>query len=129
MQKKEKKGRKILIVEDEKPVAKALQLKFKSIGFETDVAYNGEEACDMLKKESYAVVVLDLIMPRLDGFGVLECMKKCGDKTPVVVSTNLGQEEDERRARSLGAADYFVKADTSIHDVIEHVKRVVGKDA
>ena len=120
------KKKRILVVEDEKPVARALQLKLASAGFDVSIVYHGKHALDMLEKESFDAVLLDLIMPFLDGFGVLEGMKKRGDKTPVIVSTNLGQEDDERRAKEFGVRDYFVKADTPIQDVIDHVKRIVG---
>ena len=120
------KNKKILIVEDEKSIANALKLKLKNSGYESDIALNGEEALEMLEANGYSLVLLDLVMPVMDGFGVLEAMKERGIGTPVVISTNLSQEEDERRAKDLGAKDFFVKSDTPITEVIDQVDKYLG---
>ncbi|MFA6130872.1 MAG: response regulator [Patescibacteria group bacterium] len=118
--------KKILVVEDEKSMAKALELKLTKEGFVVEIAVDGEGALAKLRKEKYQLVLLDLVLPKLDGFGVLEAMKKEGIKTPAIVSTNLSQEEDEARTRALGAKDFFVKSDTSITDVVKHIKQLIG---
>jgi len=89
--------KKILIAEDEKPMAKALELKLNSAGFQAKAVYNGQEALDVLEKEPYDLMLMDLIMPKLDGFKLLEALKQKGSKMPVIVSTNLSQEEDKKR--------------------------------
>ena len=68
--------KRILIAEDEKSMARALELKLNSAGYDTKVAYDGNQALDVLKTEKYDLVLLDLMMPAVDGFGVLEEMKK-----------------------------------------------------
>lgn len=118
--------KKILIAEDEKPMAKALELKLNSAGFETVTAFDGAQAIAALEKDTFDVLLLDLMMPVRDGFSVLEEIKKKQLPIQVIVSTNLSQPEDEKRAKELGAVDYFVKSDTSISMVIEHVKQVLG---
>ncbi len=120
------KQKKVLVVEDEKPMAKALVLKLTKAGYDTQAAHDGEAALAKLREEHFDVMLLDLIMPKLDGFGVLEAMKAEGLKTPVIVSSNLGQENDQDRAKNLGAKDYFIKSDTPISGVIEHIKKVLG---
>lgn len=117
---------KILIAEDEKQMAHALELKLKKSGFEPKVAYNGIEAIKILEKEKIDLVLLDLMMPEKDGFGVLEDMKQKKISVPVIVSTNLSQEDDVKKAKDLGAKDYFVKSDTPINEVVEHIKKVLG---
>ncbi len=117
------KNKKILIVEDEKSIANALKLKLENSGYESDIALNGREALEMLEGNGYSLVLLDLVMPVMDGFGVLEEMKKKGITTPVLISTNLSQEEDEKRAKELGAKDFFVKSDTPITEVINQVDK------
>ena len=114
--------RRVLIAEDEKPMAKALQMKLTKVGYEVTLAADGEEAIAALKSNDFDIVLLDLIMPKLDGFGVLEEMKKLGNKTPVLVSTNLSQPEDEKRVIELGAKGFFVKSDTPITKVVDHIK-------
>jgi CheY-like chemotaxis protein len=65
-------------------------------------------------------------MPKKDGFAVLAALRTRKDNTPVIVSTNLGQEEDIERAKKLGAQDYFVKSNTPIAEVIEHIKQTLA---
>lgn len=113
---------KILIVEDEKPMAHALEIKMKAGGFDAQTAHDGEQAMKALEANEFDLIILDLIMPRLDGFGVLERMKDKHIGTPVIVASNLGQDTDIKRALALGAIDYFVKSNVSIADIIAKVK-------
>ena len=121
----EAKKKRVLVAEDERSMARALALKLESEGFEVVNAYDGQEALDALGKGKFNVMLLDLIMPEVDGFKVLEEMKAKKISVPVIVSTNLSQSEDETRARDLGAKDYFVKSNTSISDVVKHVKNAM----
>jgi len=117
--------KKILVADDEKALAKALQLKLNHAGFETTTAFDGAEALDLLKKESFDLVLLDLVMPKMDGFQVLEEVNKLGKKTKIVVTSNLGQEEDAEKAKNLGAINFFVKSDTPITEIVDYVKGAV----
>jgi len=114
--------KRILIVEDEKPMANALVLKLRSAGFETVLVYDGETAIFTLQQSTFDLIILDLVVPKKDGFIVLAELKKLGITTPVIISSNLTQEEDIRRARELGARDYFIKSDTSLAEIVEKVK-------
>lgn len=116
-----KKLKRILIVEDEKPMARALELKLNHSGFETVVASDGEAALENLKKQKFDLVLLDLMIPKIDGFGVIKAMKENGDKTPVIVASNLGQEDDAQKAKTLGAKWYFVKSDTPINKIVDYI--------
>jgi DNA-binding response OmpR family regulator len=120
------KKKKILVVDDEQALAKALELKLSHSGYEAKAVHDGKAAIEELKKNKYDLVLTDLVMPGTDGFALLADMQQRGDKTPTIVSSNLGQQEDIERAKALGADDYFVKAETSIAQVIEHIRRQLG---
>lgn len=122
-EKKTKKGgKKILIVEDERPLAHALELKFSHEGYNVSIATNGADGLKEANATKYSVILLDLIMPQMDGFAFMEQMKK---KCPVIVLSNLGQDEDKERAKKLGAVDYFVKSNTPITEIIKRVKSIL----
>ncbi len=116
--------KKILICEDEKPIAKALVLKLNHEGFEAEAANDGEEALQILQTKQFDLILLDLIMPRVDGFGVLEKIKELKITTPVIVTSNLGQEEDLKRAKELGAINYFIKSNTSLQEIVDGIKKL-----
>jgi DNA-binding response OmpR family regulator len=118
--------KKILIVEDEKLIIKPLELKLKLSGFATGVAYDGEEALELLKNEKFDLVLLDLMMPKVDGFAVLTELKKRGDKTPVIVASNLNQMDDISRALELGVNSYYVKSNTSLGEIVENIKKALN---
>ncbi len=119
-----KKKKSILIIEDETALAHALALKFEAEGFETTVVHNGREGLKAAKSGTFSVILLDLIMPELDGFTFLEELSPKKKKLSVVVLSNLGQEEDRKRATELGADDYFVKSGTPITEIIKRVKKL-----
>jgi len=119
---KEKKQKKILIVEDELPIAQTLQLKLTNQGFNTLHAQDGNEALSFIEKHDIDLVLLDIIMPNKDGFEVLQCMKK---DVPVCILTNLCQEEDSNRCKSLGAQKYFIKSETPLSDIAEYIHELL----
>lgn len=122
----EKKIKKILIVEDDKPIAKALQLKLIHAGFEATVAGDGDEALENLNKNNFQIILLDLMMPKKDGFAFLAEMKAKKNKTPVIILSNLSQEGDMQKAKGLGAAGYFVKSNTPLVEIVAKVKKILG---
>lgn len=120
---RKKSGKKILIVEDERAMVKVLTLKLAKAGFETKNAADGEAAIQILNKETFNLILLDLVMPKLDGFGVLQWIRDKGIKTPVIVASNLSQDADAQHSKELGAVDYFIKSDISITEAVERVKK------
>jgi DNA-binding response OmpR family regulator len=116
---------KILIADDSKAISMTLELKLKEEGFETKVVPNGKEALDLLEKEKFDLLILDLIMPELNGFGVLSALKERGEKMPVIVSSNLSQIEDMDKVKELGAVDFFIKSDMSMAEMVEKIKQHV----
>lgn len=115
----------IFIVEDEALLVKAYQAKFEKEKAEVWVASDGKEALGFLKKEAPSVVLLDLMLPGISGFDILEAIRKNDKwkKVPVIVLTNLGQLQDVERCRALGIEDYIIKANSRISDVAEKVKK------
>ncbi len=118
---------KILVAEDDHFLQKVYLTKLTQEGFSVDVALDGEEALKKLRNAPPDLLLLDLIMPKVNGFDVLLEMK--GDaqlkKIPVVVLSNLGQPEDIQKCRELGAKDYLVKANFSINAVVEKIRQYV----
>lgn len=115
-------GKKILIVEDEKPLSHALEMKLTHHGYQTQVVMNGSDAIEAVKKDRYDMILLDLIMPIMDGFAVLTELKNIQCKTPVIVLSNLGQDEDRAKTKELGAIGYYVKSNTPIAEIIAKVE-------
>jgi len=96
-----KKSKKILVAEDEKSYSRALVLKLKNNGFEVDLAENGEDVLKMLKKKKYDLLLLDLIMPKMNGFSVLESINKNKIKTKVIVSSIYLKQKMRKRLKNL----------------------------
>lgn len=120
------KKKKILIIEDERPMAHALELKLAHAGFEVRTVFNGEDAIALLKTEIFMLILLDLVMPKMDGFEVLENLKENKIETQVIVLSNLSQVEDEKRAKALGAKEFFIKSNTPIALIVERVAQLLA---
>lgn len=118
-------SKKILIIEDEKTLARALELKLTRAGFEVEVVFNGEDGMALLEKESFELILLDLIMPKMDGFTVLSNLRGKRIKTPVVVLTNLSQENDIERTKKFGVREFFIKSNTPIAVIAERVIKLL----
>ena len=113
--------KKILIVEDEEPIARALEMKLAKEGFDVSWSPNGKDALSFMESTTPDFILLDLVMPEMDGFSFIENIKKDHPDIPVLVLTNLGQEEDKERVMSLGAVGYLVKSNTPIGDIVDHI--------
>lgn len=115
----------VLIVEDDSLLLKTYKNKFTKEAIPFQVATDGEEALAFLDQDPPAVVLLDLMLPKLDGFEVLEALrkKKKWGEVPVIILSNLNQPEDMKRGKELGADDYFIKADMKIQDIVAAVKK------
>lgn len=115
-------NKKIMIVEDEKPMLKVLTMKLQNEGFKIGNASDCDELFQELKKESFDLIILDLMLPKMSGFEILEKLRKENIQTPVIIASNLSQEEDKKRAMDLGAVDYIVKSDISLMEIVEKIK-------
>jgi OmpR family response regulator RpaB len=116
--------KKVLLIEDDQQISKVYEIQLKKEGFNTVVSRDGDEAVEIFSKENPDLVVLDLMLPKRDGFGVLEYIRKIAkDKeTPILVISNLGQKGDRLRAMELGATSYMIKVDHPIKDIISTIK-------
>ena len=114
--------KKILIVEDEKPLAHALELKMTHEGYETTVANTGEAGLKEATTGKYDLILLDLILPGIDGFTILQQMKSKKAKTVVIILSNLGQDEDRKKAEEFGVKNYLVKSNVPLADIVKVVK-------
>ncbi len=119
---------KLLVVDDEKAMANAIRDNLEYEGFRVDCAYGGQSALDRLLAEKYSLVVLDVMMPDIDGFDVLSNLRKNNDTTPVIFLTARSSEADKLRGLGLGADDYVVKP-FSILELIARVKAVLNRTA
>src|SRR6185295_12837886 len=107
---------KILIVEDDKFLANAYRVKLTKSGFDIRIAYDGEEALSLIDEFNPELILLDLVLPKKDGFTVLEELKKSSkwQSIPVIIASNLGQSEDIDKGMKLGANGYIIKTDLSL---------------
>ena len=123
----------ILIVEDEEFLIRALKDNLEAEGWSVDTAFNGDEAMEVIRKKRPDLILLDLLMPKRDGFYVIEEVKKNPEwrLIPIVVLSNLGGDAEIKKALEMGADDYFVKSQHPIEEVIEKVKEYLegGKQA
>jgi DNA-binding response OmpR family regulator len=119
--------KKIMLIEDDHFLSSLMKARLEKEGFGVIQAFDGEEAMDILKKEVPDLVVLDLIMPKVTGFEVLQMISISPqlDKVPVVIVSNLAQDSDIEKARQLGAKEYFVKVKVSIDDLVGKIKGLV----
>ena len=121
---------KVLIVDDDEFLLEMYALKFKESGFIIEVAKNGEEAVQKAKEVSPDVILLDVVMPKMDGFDVLRVLRKenIASKAIVLILTNLGQKDDFDRGMKLGATDYIVKAHYTPSEVVKKVQSLLKKN-
>lgn len=120
-----KTSNKILIAEDDPFLSKVMNSTLKDEGFDVDLAHDGGEALEKIAKNKYALILLDLIMPVKNGFEVLGELKTKKSKIPVLVFSNLSQDQDKKEVMSLGAKEYYVKSDISIDEVVAAVKNYI----
>lgn len=123
-----KEEKKILIVEDDSALRGILVEFLEAEGFVVSEASNGEEGVEMIKKDNPDVILLDIILPKKDGYEVLKEIK-ADDNTkdiPVILLTNLGSLSDIEKALELGATTYLVKGDYQVKEIIEKVKEVLS---
>ncbi len=116
-------SKKVLIIEDEGTMSRVLSLKLEKQGYEVDIANDGKEGIEHVSKNKYNCIVLDLMMPNVDGFEVLKTIRSKDKKIKVIVVSNLSQEEDVERAKGLGATEYFAKVDTSLSAIVEFINK------
>ena len=123
-------SKRVLIVEDEPPELRALVDKFSREGFEALEAKNGEEGLNLALETHPDLILLDIVMPKMDGLTMLKKLREdeWGRGVPVIVLTNLSDGDKARDAIYHGVYDYLVKADWKLEDVIKKVKEWLSMD-
>lgn len=121
--------KKVLIIEDEEILSKLLKNKLEDEGYEAEVALDGQEGLIKAKSFKPDLILLDIIMPKVNGFEVLEKIKVDSElnKIPIIIVSNSGQPVELERAQKLGAVDWLVKTEFDPEEVIDKVIRQIGK--
>ena len=122
-----KKNIKILWVEDDKFLSEILSKKFISLGYNLVKANNGTEALAAAEKETPNIILLDIVMPDINGFEVLQKLKNQDKfkKIPIIMLTNLSSPSDLEKSKKLGAVGYIVKATVSLDEIVEQVEKLL----
>jgi len=115
----------ILIAEDDAVLREVYMKKFNISGYNIRTAENGEEAIAEIQNKEPDILILDINMPILDGFGVLERYPKAGRKFPVIMLTNFQDDKYKSLGLELGADDYFIKSEMTIHKLLEMVETLL----
>ena len=119
----------ILLVEDDRFLRRACEVSLREQGFDVTSATDGEEGLRLAREGTFDIILLDLLMPKIPGIEVLAALK-AADATraiPVVILSNSSREEDKQRARELGAANYYVKANLSLKRLGMELTRLPGQ--
>lgn len=121
-------NKKILIVEDDEFLLSMYSTKFEIEGYEVVMASDGEMGVEKAQKEKPSIILLDIMLPNMDGFDVLKKLKadRATSDIPVILLTNLSQKQDVEQGLSLGAEDYLVKAHFMPSEVVDKINRLIS---
>lgn len=121
-------NKKVLLAEDDPDMLDALKDTFESNGFIASTARNGEEGLAVAIKEKPAIIILDILMPKMDGLTMLKKLREdsWGQYAPVVILTNLSESTKLAEALEIGVSEYIIKTDISLKDLVEKAKRIIG---
>lgn len=113
----------ILLAEDNAKLLKMNKRTLESAGYEVESVLDGEEAIAIMDKKKIDLLLLDLLMPKVNGFGVMIHARKMGHTFPIIVLTNLDERIDRKKCIELGATDFLVKSDTDFPNLLESIKK------
>ena len=121
---------KIAIIEDDPTISQMYRLKFEADGFDVRMAGNGKIGVELVKTFKPDIILLDIQMPEMDGAEALKHIRADSHSkdTPVIILTNLGEEEAPSEMRSLGISSYIVKANNTPRQVVTHVKEMESRE-
>ena len=119
---------KIAIIEDDPVISQMYLMKFEADGFEVQLANNGQRGVELVKNFNPDMILLDIQMPEMNGAEALEKIRadESSATTPVIILTNMGEEESPKELRKLGIHSYIVKADLTPRQVVAKVKDALG---
>jgi len=115
----------ILIAEDDAVLRDVYVKKFTIAGYDIRTVENGQQAIEAIDEKAPDILIVDLHMPTVDGFGILERYPQDSRSFPVIVLTNFGDDQNRKKAEELGANDYFIKSDMTIKSLIEMVENLL----
>jgi len=120
-------AKKILVIEDDKFLRELISQKLIKEGYDIAEAVDGEKGVESVKEEKPDLVLLDLILPGIDGFEVLSRIKSdpASAQVPIIILSNLGQKDDIERGLKMGAADYLIKAHFTPGEIIDKIRTVL----
>ena len=118
----------ILLVEDDEFLAELYATKLNLEGFDVSLAVDGEKGLKMVKEKKPDLILLDIILPKMDGFELLKTLKndKALKDIPVILLTNLSQKDEVKKGLELGAQDYLIKAHFMPSEVVKKIKKTIG---
>ena len=119
--------KKILLAEDDVFMLEIMSEKLRKNGFEVNIAKDGEDCMRVLLSSRPDIVLLDILMPKIDGFEILRRMRESESLSniPVVILSNLGQKEEIQRALNLGVKDYIIKSNFTTNEIVEKINAVL----
>ncbi len=122
----------VLLIEDDPLLVDIYLTKLKESGFEVDFANDGEKAIEKIREKVPDIILLDLLLPKIDGWGILEKIKEMKRKEPqkfenlkIMILSNLGQKEDVEKALMLGADKYLIKSQFTPTEVVEEIRKLI----
>lgn len=120
---------KVVVADDDRMLRKAAETSLRRQGYSVTTASDGEEALQLIRSERPDIIVLDLIIPKIQGFDVLQTLKQDAltSSIPVIVLSSLAQEQDKQEALNLGAVAYFNKSTFSLSELVNQVERTLTK--
>ncbi|MBI3120091.1 MAG: response regulator [Candidatus Kerfeldbacteria bacterium] len=120
---------KILLIEDDTMLCGMYSAKFGREGYDVHTADNGSDGVRLAREIKPDIILLDIIMPKMDGFAALKELRKKEEtkNIPVILLTNLGQDKDIEKGKKLGADDYFIKANHTPAEIVEKVREMIAK--
>ncbi len=120
-------GKKILLIEDDPFLGDLLVMHMRKAGLTADLAVDGEKGLEKVRQEKPDLILLDILLPGIDGYEVLRSLKADKDfaKIPVLILSNLSQGGDSKRFKELGAVGFLIKANFDLGDIVEKIKEIL----
>jgi len=122
--------KKLIIIEDEETLLNLLEKKLNQEGYEVDIARDGKEGLEKIRRNKPDLILLDIVMSKMGGFEVMETLRKDEElkKIPIIIISNSGQPVELDRAKELGVVDWLIKTDFDPQEVVDKVKKQFNKE-
>jgi DNA-binding response OmpR family regulator len=118
------KKKKVLIIDNDQVISRVLGLKLVRLGIEVTKVTSGEKGLELLIDNNFDLLVMEIVLSHLNGYDILERMAKNLNRTPVIIYTNLCQEDDIKRAKTLGVTNFYQKTEISVYEVVNSIKKI-----